>query len=87
MCTATGVAFSATNIRKGGDLSMRAIGCVSQQLNAELLYLSNMYCFRMGKFSSVGAQGKFVGVVGGNVRRGHWHGASSGPATPVFEQG
>ena len=68
-------------------MSIRGSGCVSQQLKDELLYLSRMYFFRMGRFSSVGGHGKCAGVVGGNVRRGHWHSVSSGPAMPVLMQG
>ena len=83
---ATGTASSLRNKRKGGDLSIRGNGCFSQQLNAELENLSRMYCFKTGKFSSVGAQGNTTGAVGGSVRLGHVHGGSSGPGTPVFEQ-
>ena len=46
-----------------------------------------MYFCRIGMFSSVGGHGKCAGVVGGSVRRGHWHGASSGPAMPVLMHG
>ena len=65
---------------------MRGKGCFSQQLNAELLYLSRMYCFNTGRFSSVGAHGKCGWVVGGSVRFGHLHGASLMLGTPVLEQ-
>ena len=41
----------------------------------------------MGKFSSVGGQGNTTGAVGGSVRLGHVHSGSSGPRTPVLEQG
>ena len=66
---------------------MRGKGCFSQQLNAELENRSRIYCLSIGRFSSVGGQGKTTGFVGGNVRLGHWHGISSGPGTPVLEQG
>ena len=46
-----------------------------------------MYFFRMGRFSSVGGQGKCAGVAGGSVLRGHLQGVSSGPAMPVLIQG
>ena len=86
MCTATGTASSLRNSRSGGDLSIRGNGCCSQQLKAELENLSRMYFFKIGKFSSVGGQGKTTGDVGGSVRLGHVHGGSSGPGTPVLEQ-
>ena len=35
----------------------------------------------------MGGHGKCAGVVGGNVRRGHWHSVSPGPAMPVLMQG
>ena len=87
VCTATGVASVSTKIRNGGHLSIRGSGCVSQQLKDELRYLSRMYFFRMGRFSSVGGQGKCAGVAGGSVLRGHLQGLSSGPAMPVLIQG
>ena len=87
MCTATGVASVSTKIRNGGHLSIKGRGCVSQQLKAELPYLSRMYFFKIGRFSSVGGHGKCAGVVGGNVLRGHLHGASSSAAMPVLIQG
>ena len=65
---------------------MRGKGCFSQQLNDELLYLSKMYCFKTGRFSSVGAQGRCGGLVGGSFRGGHLHGSSLMPRTPVLEQ-
>ena len=87
VCTATGTASSLTNRRNGGDLSMRGNGCFSQQLNADPAYRSRMYCFSVGRFSSVGGHGRIIGEVGGSVLRGHWQGWSSGPGTPVLEQG
>ena len=87
MCTATGTASSLIKIRSGGDCSIKGSGCCSQRLNAELENLSRMYCFKIGRFSSVGGHGKAIGVVGGIVRLGHRHGESFGPGTPVFEQG
>ena len=41
-----------------------------------------MYCLRMGKFYSVGAQGSFGGSEGGCVLVGHEHGAAFGVSTP-----
>ena len=43
LCTATGVALSSINKRKGGLLVIRGNGCCSQVLNAEAAYLSTMY--------------------------------------------
>ena len=87
VCTATGTASSLIKMRNGGDFCIRGSGCFSQRLNAELENLSSMYCFKTGRFSSVGGHGKTIGVDGGIVRLGHGHGESSGPGTPVFEQG
>ena len=54
-------------------MSINLKGCFSQQLNALLAYLSSMYCFRVGKFSTVGAQGITDGTGGGKSRRGQAH--------------
>ena len=56
--------------------------CLSQQLNAELEYLFNMYCFKIGRLSGVGSQGNVTGSSGGKVLSGHLHFSPS--STPVF---
>ena len=66
---------------------MRGRTCCSQQLNAELLYLSRMYFLMIGRFSTVGSKGRTGGAVGGGARFGHLHGSWWGPSTPVFSQG
>ena len=66
---------------------MRGNGCFSHTLNALLLNLSSMYCLRMGRFSTVGGQGKCGWVLGGKFLRGHEHGVSSEDTTPVLVQG
>ena len=63
---------------------MRGSTWCSQVLNPELANLSRMYCFILGRFSTVGGQGSFGLFVGGNERFGHWQGMSFGPTTPVL---
>ena len=80
--TATGVACGSTNNLRGGASVISGRGCCSQQLKAELLYLSSMYFFSIGRFSSVGSHGRTGSSVGGRDRFGHWQGLSLGPTTP-----
>ena len=74
VCTALGFAFSSVYILRGGDLSINFRGCLSQQLNALLEYLSRINCFKVGRFSTVGAHGMTDGTGGGMSRRGQAHG-------------
>ena len=85
---ATGVASSSIKIRSGGAESMSLRGWCSQQLKAELLYLSKIYCFKMWRFSSVGAQGNTGGDCGGGSLLGQeqgWSCWSPVIGTPEFE--
>ena len=66
---------------------MRGSFCFSHVLKVELRYLSSMYCFRVGRFASVGAHGRRGWSVGGKDRDGQLHDGSSGLQTPLFEQG
>ena len=43
-------------------------------------------CFRVGKLSSVGSQGRVGVSVGGMVLLGHLHGWSACVGTPLLEQ-
>ena len=81
---ATGVACGSTNSLSGGASVMSGRGWCSQQLKAELLNLSSIYCFRIGRFSSVGSQGSMGLSDGGRDRLGHEQGISFGPTTPEF---
>ena len=44
-----------------------------------------MYCFRWGRFSTVGLHGSTGVSVGGRARAGHWQGEPPGLTTPEFE--
>ena len=55
-------------------------------LNEEEVYLSSKYCFRIGRFSSIGLHGSLGGSVGGRVLLGQEHGFSPGVTTPEFVQ-
>ena len=55
-------------------------------LKAEEENVSMMNCFRIGKFSSVGSQGKVGVSVGGRVLRGHLHSWSACVGTPLLAQ-
>ena len=69
---------------QGGDLSINFRGCFSQQLKALLAYLSRMNCLSLGKFSTVGAQGRLSGAVGGSSLLGQAH-VSPEVGTPELE--
>ena len=61
---------------------MRGSVCCSQQLKALALYLSKIHCFKCGRFSTVGAQGRTGLSVGGSDLVGQLHVVSSGLTTP-----
>ena len=82
---ALGVADSSVKIFMAGDLSISFKGCFSQQLKAELAYLSRINFFSCGKLSTVGAHGRIGGDVGGSSRLGHVHAVSEGVGTPELE--
>ena len=54
------------------------IGLCSQTLMVEVEYLSTMYCFSRGRFSSVAGPGMEGGEDGGNLRGGQEQGSLSG---------
>ena len=76
---------SSTNNLKGGESFMRGSACLSQQLKALEAYLSNMYCFNMGRFSGMGAHGSTGGSEGGADLVGQEHGVSPLLITPELE--
>ena len=63
---------------------MRGNACLSQVLKADALYRSTMYCLRMGRFASVGAQGRRGVSSDGKLLFGQSHVSSSVSTTPVF---
>ena len=66
-------------------MSINLRGCRSQQLNALLAYLFNMYCLMVGRFSCVGAHGMTGGSSGGNSLLGLVQEASLAVGTPELE--
>ena len=64
---------------------MSGSSCLWQVLKAEEAYLLRMYSFRMGKFSTVGAQGRAGSSVGGRLRVGQEQGGVPSLIMPEFE--
>ena len=63
---------------------MRGNGWCSHVLKALAAYLSMMCWRRMGRFSTVGLQGRVGGSAGGSRRSGQEHGESSVFSTPLL---
>ena len=70
-----------------GLLFIMGSGWCSQTLKVEEAYLSMMYCFSFGRFSSVAGQGREGLEVGGSVRAVQEHCCSPGTGTPELVQG
>ena len=68
---AVGFAAGFTNKRSGSLSDMSGKLWCSQTLNAEEENQSRINCLMIGKFSSVGSQGRVGVAVGGNVLLGH----------------
>ena len=63
---------------------MRGKACLWQMLKAEEAYLLRMYSFKIGRFSTVGAQGRAGSPVGGKLRAGQEQGGVPSFIMPEF---
>ena len=84
---AMGFAAGSTNNRSGSLSDISGKLWCSHTLKADEENQSRINCLMIGKFSSVGSQGRAGVAVGGNVLLGHWQGWSPWVGTPVLVQG